>query len=250
MNLLLDIGNTRVKWAQWQGGRLHAGGALSHEAFLEALASATIAKPEAVHIACVGGTELRASFDAAISACWGLRASWAAPHAEFGGLRNAYAEPERLGVDRWLAMLAGRHRVGGAVLVVDAGSALTLDCVDAHGQHRGGLIVPGLGMARRSLFSDTGQVRFPLARPCAPEHEGAWGRDTEQAVKFGVLWNAVGLVEYMAKQAAEALGSPPACLLTGGDGAQLGPWLRIAHTPCADLVLEGLCLQAGWELVI
>lgn len=251
MNLLLDVGNTRIKWRSWQAGRLLPGGALSHEEFLAALVSGQVvtAAPRRVLIACVGHEALRQRLQQLIAERFGVAGEFFLASAEAGGIRNAYAEAERLGVDRWLALRAARHHVAGPVLVVDAGSALTLDVLAADGNHLGGLIVPGLGMMQASLFAGTGQVRFPLDRPCWPAPGAPLGTDTETAVKYGSVWSAVGLIEGMRTRAEPLLGAAPACLLTGGDAEALSAYLSSPARVLPDLVLEGLALQAGLELL-
>jgi type III pantothenate kinase len=154
------------------------------------------------------------------------------------GVRSAYAQPEKLGVDRWLSVIAAYHRAAGAACVVDAGTALTLGVVDARGQHLGGLIAPGLGTQRRSLRKET-QVRAQDGQDSL-----AWlGTDTDMAVAWGTLHGVLGLIERVyAGIWREHEGIVP--ILTGGEAEILRPYLDPAWQLAPDLVLEGLARVA------
>lgn len=250
MNLLLDIGNTRVKWRYWRHGKLMDGGVLGHRDFLEGLraGSLELATPRRILVACVGSEALKTELQSAVAARWSLSAEFFLATGQAGGVVNGYECPERLGVDRWLALVGARGRSHGPLLVVDAGSALTLDVLNHEGRHLGGLIVPGLEMMRTSLLGGTGLVRFEPQGEIRPTEAAAFGRNTEAAVKFGTYWSAVNLIEGMRSRVRLLLAEEPVCMLTGGDASGLAAMLsNIELVP--DLVLEGLVLQAGLELV-
>lgn len=236
MKLLFDIGNSRLKWAWWKQG-LKAGGALTHagqspEKVLEALDAGI--RPDEVWAASVAAPGLRQGLEAWVMRHHALPVRWVVSQAEACGVRNAYAQPEKLGVDRWLAMIAARRRAAGAVFVVDAGTALTLDVVDAQGSHRGGLIAPGLDTQRRSLLSHTQLRAVPFAG--LP----AWlGTDTDMAVTWGALHGAIGMI----MRVHEAICSEHpgiTSIITGGDAHWLLPYLGPDWQHLPELVLEGL----------
>jgi type III pantothenate kinase len=241
MRLLLDIGNTRLKWAWWDQA-LKPGGALVHtgrppRAVLEALDLKL--KPDELWVASVAAPELRAAIGDWAQTRWGRVPHWVSSSATACGVRNAYAQPERLGVDRWLAMIGAWRRAQAAVYVVDAGTALTLDVVDAGGQHRGGLIAPGLETQRLSLRRGT-QVRAsdPGLGP------GWLASDTDAAVSWGSLHGVLGLIErVLAGISHEHAAIVP--FITGGDAARLRPLLTGEWALAPDLVLEGLACVAA-----
>jgi type III pantothenate kinase len=165
------------------------------------------------------------------------------------GVRNGYLDYRQMGVDRWLAILASYVTYRSAACVVDAGTALTIDAVAADGSHRGGLIVPGPALMRRSLLQDTAGIR-PAAdrlvdttsRPAA-----AWGRDTDSCIRLGALRATACLIEDRVK-AWRDLEAPGAVLvLTGGDAAALGDALSLPVEHRPHLVLEGLALRYGGD---
>ena len=250
MILLLDVGNTRIKWRPWHDGDISQGDALPYAQFLDAFDAGQVCRetPQRILVACVGNEAVRSTLQSHVANRWGLSCEFFLATAEAAGVKNAYAEPQRLGVDRWLALLAIRHRCQGPALVVDAGSALTLDVLGADGRHVGGLIVPGLDMMQASLFTGTGQVRFPREPARRPSVDAPFGRETETAVKYGSFWSAISLIEGMSARTEMLLGTTPTCFLCGGDAPALSEALRIPHRVQPDLVIEGLALQAGLEL--
>lgn len=234
MNLLLDIGNSRVKWARAEGVRLLATGSLFHRGTPDWPAALPGEPPTAVWVSNVADETVPAALARHTQAQWKLKPHLVRSAAEACGVRNAYSRPERLGVDRWLACIGAFHRGTGPVLVADAGTALTLDFVDADGRHRGGLIAPGLSTMRAALAEGT-----PL-RVEPGDYQLSWlADDTDPAVALGTLQTALNLVE----NARRAL-APERLLLTGGEADRLRPHLDAGWEHAPDLVLEGLARLA------
>lgn len=236
--LLLDIGNSRIKAAlAGEGGDLQLLPAVAHQAdAVAAIAAIQAAAPGALWISHVLGAAAEAPLIAAAQARWNLSPYFARSTAEFGGLRSGYAEPERLGIDRWLAMIAARSDARDCALVVDAGTALTADLVDASGQHRGGFIAGGLLTAQRSVL---GATRF-ATRDVHATYDGGLGLDTEACVRQGAMLGCLGAID----RAAE-LGEPPCRrIITGGDAEILLPHLKGTWQHRPHLVLEGLLVMA------
>ena len=151
MILQLDMGNSATKWRlDSTRGRLVEG----------SLLPALETRPAAVWVASVADANREAELASEAKARWGLAPWFARSSAAACGVSNSYAEPERMGVDRWLAMIAAYQRIAGPVCVIDAGSALTIDFVATDGRHRGGYILPGMAMMERSLLGETARVRF------------------------------------------------------------------------------------------
>lgn len=233
----IDIGNARLKWRD-PGGAMQA---LAHArggwAALFEQAWEAAPPPEETRACCVAGDECEAALRG-----YHARRGWPPPRflraaaqagGRHGGVRNGYHEPARLGADRWAALLAARALQGGALCVVDAGSALTLDVLDATGQHQGGVIMPGQAMLRAALAAGTAGVR---AAPAAP---ALLGRDSSEAVAAGGMQAAVALIERL-RVLALPQAAPLPCLISGGDAPLLLPWLAppLRHEP--ELVLIGL----------
>ena len=156
------------------------------------------------------------------------------------GLRIDYDAPDRIGVDR-LAAAAAAHRAapaGQAVVVVDAGTALTVDAIAAEGTFRGGVIAPGLRLGLNALSANTSflpQVELAATTPLL-------GQNTADGLRSGALHGSAALVEGLCTRMAAALDSTSAVFLTGGDGPLLHPHIAAVHTCDPDLVLRGLAL--------
>lgn len=241
---LLDLGNTRLKYARLlEDGSIAGHGAIAHAepGFEEALERVLPARLDAAFVASVAPALLRQRLLRVLAGRCG-RISIAASAARFGRLRIAYPEPRRLGGDRFLAMLATTVDGGGPALVCSIGTALTLDLVDAEGQHRGGRIAPSPTLMRESLHG-----RAPHL-PQAGGRFTEFADDTADALASGCLGAAAALVERSLALAGERIEGRPRLLLHGGGAPELQPLLPAArHRPL--LVLEGLAqwarVQAG-----
>ena len=235
--LWLDVGNTRFKWQLDHGDSTLAGAAVHGGG--ESLADAPIwseLKPGApIWVACVASPALRDGITQLCQQAGCPNVQWAVSAATMGGLKNSYSEPQRLGVDRWLAMLAAWQERPEPALIIDAGSAITVDWLDEQGQHRGGHIVPGLRLLEQALRRGTAGVRAASigSETVLP------GTSTDSAVNHGVLAMAAGYLRYVLSEAWP--GSESArLLLCGGDGPALEPFLPRPALWRADLVLDGL----------
>jgi type III pantothenate kinase len=238
MMLLIDIGNSRIKWAVWDGTALQPGGAHGHEgdaaAMLEQL---DLPRADAVWISEV--LNVQPALSETLLRRFGAAPQFAHTLPEWNGLHIAYAEPRRLGVDRWLAMVALWNERRSAFCVANAGTALTFDAVDDHGRHLGGLISPGLATAQKAVL---GATRFG-ATPDMNHYSDGLGQDTESCVRQGALHAGAGLIERAAR-----LGHGP-CFLSGGDAHHLQPHLPEGWILRPQLVLEGLlALARGGQL--
>lgn len=152
------------------------------------------------------------------------------------GIDIAVPRPEAVGVDRLLAAGAAFRLVGSSVIVVDAGTALTVDLVSTAGCFVGGTISPGLKAMSRALSSGTSLL--PEVTLEAPP--SALGRDTRECIRAGVVFGAAGAVDRLVEELVAGADAAPRVLLTGGDAPFLSPFLKSPHVPAADLVLHGL----------
>ncbi|HUD41871.1 MAG TPA: type III pantothenate kinase [Dokdonella sp.] len=243
MKLLIDFGNTRLKWATATTGRLTAGQPVAADApaLSDALGTAFAAlagRIDGVLVSSVVSdareTELRALLDTTLP---GVPVSFVRSPASALGVRNAYAEPQRLGVDRFLALVA-LHAQPRAQVLVSVGTALTLDALAADGRHLGGLIAASPTLTRGALAAAT-------ARLLPPSREVHLLADsTADAVQSGAVLAAVALTERFRSGAAGPLGAWPALVLAGGGADELAPWLPDAER-IDDLVLQGLARWAS-----
>ncbi len=243
MNLLLDIGHTRAKLGAEQGGHVRR-----KEAFplgdAEALCAALReARPQAESLRAVStlqGPTAR-TLHGRIEEAWGRPVAWVDAAQACGEIRIRYARPETFGADRLLAMRAAWRRTVGPCMVVDAGTAVTVDGVTAGGEHCGGWIVPGCGMLREAMggLLELGEV--PEIEPGGTRHAG-----TGEAAEAG-LWNLLaGGIDRMCAQLREGpLGAEAAAYVAGGDAEHLSVWCRTELVSAPDLVLEGLVLCAA-----
>ena len=242
MRLLIDIGNTRAKWRIDRAGGPPGSGAVAHAdaGFNAALGAAWsgLTRPASVMLACVGPADVRERVLGVVRELFGevpVRA--ARTLARVGELRVAYADPARLGVDRFLALLAAHQRQPQDQLVVGLGTAITVDGLRGDGQHAGGLIAPGPTLMRASLVGAT-----PGIRPLSPGALVDLAADTEDAVASGVWHAAAGLVERAIRRAGSWAPGGVALVLHGGDAPVLARSLGCPAQVVPDLVLDGLAL--------
>lgn len=238
MTLVLDIGNTALKW------RLHHTNGVTQGEFLHERAWASVIRElgiratepvRQVWIASVAGRQADEQVAREVEANVGVAPTFYYSQPRVQGLVNAYAAPQRLGVDRWLAMLES-WQCRGASIVVDCGSALTLDAVDASGHHLGGYIVPGLAMLHESLAASTAEVQVRENRETAL----APGRSTAEGVHRGVLRMTVAFIQDGVVELRRGLADTCEVVLTGGDASHLLPVLDMEAELAPDLVLDGL----------
>ncbi|MBW7931865.1 MAG: type III pantothenate kinase [Gammaproteobacteria bacterium] len=245
MKLLVDFGNTRVKWAWLEDGELRDPQGFVHEGVTAQALAARMADGrtvDEVRVASVAAPERSRELCLALEAALRAPVHQAHTSAAAAGVRCAYHEPAQLGVDRWLAMVAAYAHHRSAACVVDAGTAWTIDVVQADGRHLGGLIVPGPGLMRRALLGTTGGIASSARLlPDSGDHAGAWGRDTDACMRLGA-WRAGAALVESCMASLVGHGEVPVLVLSGGDAGGLMPMLSgpVHHHPL--LVLEGLAL--------
>jgi type III pantothenate kinase len=235
--LQIDAGNSSAKWRLVAGGEVVERGRLALDAdeTPAALADAVRAASE-IWLASVLDDTREAALEQRLTQLNPIPLRRARSERRCAGVENSYQDPTRMGVDRWLALLAARRRVDGRVCVVDAGSALTIDLLAADGRHEGSYIIPGRDLIRHSLLSGTGRVRDADGDPWSLEP----GTNTGSAVSSGAALALVGAVREALRQA----GSPrPVVIFCGGSGEHLLKLLDADGIAAPDLVFEGLELS-------
>jgi type III pantothenate kinase len=248
MILLLDVGNTRVKWAWLEELSLAQAGAVAHDAMHTtwyAEIEADGRAPERIVVSNVAGTTFEQAATAWAQARFGLRPEFITASETAFGIRNSYARPAALGVDRWLGMVAAWATVQRPTCILNVGTACTVDALDAHGRHLGGLILPGALLLQESI---TGLIETtepaaglahaaPLANPLLPSL-------AQGGPLLGIYLMLAATAERSIVEVERQTRELPRVVLTGGDARLVQPHLRYAAEFIPDLVLAGLAIAA------
>ena len=242
--LLFDVGNSYLKWGVLQQGRISRTGSIAHTTLHDSgfnpLTTRLPRKVNQILVSNVAG----ASFATRLAGVIGIHCDTDVHFARAGkaayGITNSYKQPRRLGVDRWVAMIGARAELRGAICIVDAGTAVTIDALDKDGQHLGGQILPGLQLMASALGKDTSDIGASARTPRNPGNRiQMFARSTSAATYNGSLSAVCGAVE-RAVRAMRAEGFRPKIVLTGGDASRILKQLdgNVLHRP--HLVLQGL----------
>lgn len=220
----LDVGNSRIKWRFGRSEGIASGDQLPN----------VNKKVARIRISTVRGNEADLSLWS--KRLYGIEPEFAVASKSLAGVTNAYSDPHTLGVDRWLALCAAWNASTGSCIVIDAGTALTIDVVAENGRHLGGYIVPGLATMQRHLWDTTEQVKVQsedLART------DVYGTDTKSCVANGTLRMCIEFINGVSSSSGL---STPTVFLTGGDAEPLLPHLNTEVLFRPYLVLDGLAL--------
>ncbi len=251
--LLVDIGNTRIKWAWWRAGRIGAvraavQGAASAQTLARGLSAQRRPRIARVVVASVAGARADRRFAAAVRRAAGIEPEFLVSARRVAGVTTRYRDPWRLGVDRFAAAI-GAHQLAGrrGACVVSVGTTMTIDFVDGRGVHRGGVIVPSPELMVWSLKARTAGIAPRAGRRVArvPRAGTPFARSTEEAIWQGALHAVAAAVDRAASEARARLGSAALVLITGGAAPHIEPLLRARHVVVPELVLRGLAVHAG-----
>lgn len=238
MNLLVDLGNSRLKWAQSTAGKWITGAVLHAQQDPGALldgAWTKLEKPERILMTSVAPEATRAALTDWCRRRWKLEPIAIRARKEQLGVKHCYAQPETFGADRWAALIAARALTRANACIVDCGTAVTVDALAADGQFRGGAIFPGLRLLRESLVRGTGGIPAVEGKT-----DSALGCSTADAVAGGTQHGLVGAVALLVAEQIAALGGQAEVFLTGGDAPLLRAHLKPPVREVPDLVLRGL----------
>jgi type III pantothenate kinase len=247
--LLVDLGNTSLKWT-WLGEE----GSGSTRAVAYAESGVTQAadrqwsgleKPAEMYISSVAVADVEAGLRNWVERQWELEPVFVRAAASALGVVSAYERPGQLGVDRWLALIAVHNQVPERdCLVVDCGTAITIDEITGEGEHLGGIILPGFGLMQDALRTQTA-IPWPEMTGEAPSLPAT---STGDAIAGGGVHAVAALVEKMARQMEVRSGEAPTLVLAGSDAGYLQRLLPAAELN-PDLVMQGLALlaRAGLE---
>ena len=234
MILLLDAGNSRLKWWLCNGQQRPEKGV----AWLKELDTlpklwTDLARPQRILGCNVANPLVAAHIEQTCEQLWQCPPQWLEVSAQACGVRNHYQLRE-LGPDRWASAIAARHLHRGNTLAVNAGSAITIDAISAGGDYLGGTILPGLQGMHAALASNTARL------PNATGQVTGFPRQTVDAISSGLIDAVVGAIERMAQRLENWQPQPPLVLLSGGDAFRIEPHLHLPHQLVDNLVLEGL----------
>ena len=236
--MAIDAGNTRIKWGVHDGRGWCVTGAIETARASRLTAALKRVAPGGAAIASnVAGRQVQAAISAACKTA-GLRLRFVRSEAKQLGVNNGYRVASQLGTDRWVALIAAHRARRGDKLVVNAGTALTIDALTGEGDFLGGVIVPGPALMRRSLDRATAALR---------EARGAvrqFPASTPEAIATGAIAACAGAIDRVAKS-MDTHGTPAGLIiLSGGAAAEIVPALGLPHELHENLVLDGLQLIA------
>lgn len=246
MPLLIDIGNTRIKWVRFEHGKLQPQAAAPHadwsaKTFIETVLHSG-GRDARVLVSNVSGPRMTDIVRSAVMQTWQVEPEFVTSSAAAGGIRSAYPRPQQLGVDRWLAIIGAHALERTAVCVVSVGTALTIDGVAADGRHLGGVIVPGPDLMVSSLLRNTSDIAERAQQGRASN--ALFADNTLGAIQQGAQHALAALVERAVGVMRHSLQETPTVLMTGGASACVEKSLGLPYRAVPDLVLRGLAVLA------
>ncbi|MCH8178562.1 MAG: type III pantothenate kinase [Proteobacteria bacterium] len=250
--LVIDIGNTRLKWGLYAGSApgaallAHGAVVLEDIDYLWHLYWKNLPeKPSAVLGCVVAGEAIKRRVEEQLAEGWGLNARWVSASAQAGGVSNGYEHPQRLGADRWAAIIGARQRAlqqapeaPPPVLAVMVGTAVTVDAVDASGHFLGGLILPGFGLMYRALESGTAGLKVPTGEV------RDFPTNTSDALMSGGTDAIAGAIERTLRRLRLRTGREPLLIMSGGAVSRLAHLEELQATVAENLIFEGLLTLA------
>ncbi|HKX41729.1 MAG TPA: type III pantothenate kinase [Burkholderiaceae bacterium] len=252
--LAIDIGNTRLKWAEFSSPQPGAA-LLRHGAvFLETIDNLAetewhaLPQPASMLGSNVAGEGVRRRVEEQLE-IWDVEPRWVVSSAQACGVVNSYDHPSRLGVDRWVAAIGARHRVlahGPArpVLVVMVGTAVTVDAVDHTGRFLGGLILPGFGLMLKALEMGTAGLKAPTGEAVD------FPTNTSDALMSGGTDAIAGAIERMHRKLLARTGQEPALIMSGGAAVKLAPLISLPFEMVDTLIFDGLLQLQSHRLAL
>ena len=247
MPLLIDIGNTRIKWARFEQDQLQPQAAAPHVDWSAATFIETVlhsgSRCDRVLVSNVSGPRMADIVRSAVAQAWQVEPEFVTSSATAAGIRNAYPRPQQLGVDRWLAIIGAHALERGALCVVSVGTALTIDGVTADGRHLGGVIVPGPDLMVSSLLRNTSDIAQRAQHGTASN--ALFADNTLGAIQQGAEHALAALVERSVGVMRHTLEETPKVVMTGGASTRVEKLLGLPYRAVPDLVLRGLAVLAS-----
>lgn len=236
--LLIDLGNSRLSWAFYSGGNISVPNSCSTmaEISLNIEAEWRDISPVPVYIANVAGSELQQMLSRWFETHWNTTPILLKSQQLAHGVTNAYQKPEELGVDRWLALIGARAMSWLPVCVVDCGSAVTIDVMDASGMHQGGIITPGYEMMLSSLKRGTAIPVFKEPDRNHANSHGLLGKSTSECLHNGCANTIAAIIDRVMQSGSQL----QRLFITGGNAAIITPLLEHPSRLIPDLVFRGM----------
>ncbi len=258
MILLLDVGNTRLKWSCLDGAILSPARAVLHHGAPSAWADeleewqstlqAEGLSPDRILVSNVAGGTFARLLGGWSKAHFGLWPEFVSSAESAAGIKNGYVKPGMLGVDRWLGLIGAWAMQPKAGCIINAGTAVTIDALTGDGQHLGGFILPGMQLMQEALYGRTGNVA--AAAEAEPARvEGLFGVNTAGAIEEGIALSLAALADRAVFELSTLSDPHPRVLVTGGDAARLLPRLHTKALIVPDLVLAGLAVVAAEKVL-
>lgn len=247
--LAIDVGNTRLKWAQYQTAQLGSPMVAQGVVFLEMIHR--LAETDWSHLSApaqmlgcvVAGEAVRRQVEEQLE-LWDLPPRWVVASPQAGGVTNGYQHPVRLGADRFVALIGARQRVlalglAQPVVVVMVGTAVTVDALDAQGRFLGGYILPGFGLMQRALEMGTSGLKVPTGEVVD------FPSNTSDALMSGGANALAGAIERFHRKLSVRTQQAARLFMTGGAAVKLAPIVELPFEMVDSLIFEGLLhLQA------
>ena len=245
----MDIGNTRIKWGVLENRALSGIDSLSitlsRDFDLKSLFLSVPSDVKSIVASCVLSKETQVKLAESFSDHFKLVVRFIEPINRFSGLTNGYNNPSKLGADRWAAMVGAHNEFGGNILVVDMGTAITIDYIDSEGMHKGGQILPGLKSFFNILDQSTGNINTKInINDTVTKEIERWGKNTDDAIISGAM-SAISSAINAAVFSFKIEDSMPSVILTGGDAIYFKDVFDYSLSYRPNLVLEGLAKISG-----
>ncbi len=242
--LALDVGNTRLKWAQYAAPVVGAPVLAQGAVFLENIDKladdewSSLPVPSRILGCIVAGDAVKRRVEEQMEH-WEVAPRWVVSSAQEAGVSNGYDHPARLGADRWVAMIGARHRLLARGLhkpcvVVMVGTAVTVEAIDVSGKFLGGIILPGHGIMLRALESGTAGLHVPTGEV------RDFPTNTSDALTSGGTFAIAGAVQRMVENTTRHCGEKPECIMTGGAGWKMAPSMSVEVELVEGLIFDGL----------
>lgn len=253
MNLLIDFGNTRLKWACYHAGEFQSVGLFVVDALslVDDLATSwsDLSKPDGIVISSDVDETLTDALNVWTKHTWGVEITIISAEANAFSVNNAYDEPKKLGSDRWATLVAVKNTLNQAAIIVDCGTAITIDAITHDGEHLGGVIIPGINTMHNALIQQTHKLKLVDADVDSMVRIAGLAKSTTDGISNGIYTSVVSCINEMVDQVKTLSlsdsnsvdsGNEIACIITGGDAEAIQGLLSSSFEYKPNLVLEGL----------
>ena len=247
--LLLDIGNTRIKWGIFDNHNILINGAVNlRESQQDNFLSLYQSFPSGIEKAVASSVldpDISFKLNKTFKSFFGFKIEFIEPSENSHNVLNGYDEPQSLGVDRWVAMIAARTEFKKNVMIIDMGTAITIDLVDKYGTHQGGKILPGFKLMSETLNKNTNNIQQIInLHDIEKKDIQSWGKNTRNVIISGVTSAIFGAIQVSLDKVNKDF-EEPVVIITGGDSGFFKGYLDRTYKYRPNLVLSGLAVLAS-----